>query len=237
MKCPACNSITLSGIGQKNSYSLLRCEKCGMVTVSPLPSEEELLMFYQHYDGNKGYLKKKASKLKRSTKRIKRLMRLTNGRRFLDVGCNVGYAVESARHLGFQSTGIDLDPESIEIACSMFPGGRYITSSIQAMADRQEKFDVIYCAEVIEHVPDPKAFADSLFALLDAGGVLFLTTPDSSHFRVPGTFSEWAEVKPPEHIQYFSRSAMKYLLESSGFKQVRFRPNLKPGLRVVAKPE
>ncbi len=205
-----------------------------MVTVDPLPSEDELFHFYQQYAGNTGYLKKKESKLKRAGKRIKRIMKHTGGRRFLDIGCNVGYAVEAARLLGFEAVGIDLDSESVGFAQKMFPENRFTACSAEALAENNEQFDVIYCAEVIEHVRELKPFAASLAALLRPAGVLYLTTPDASHFRVPKSFPEWPEVKPPEHIQYFSKQAMKMLLESNGFAQVRFQLNFKTGMRVTA---
>lgn len=41
----------------------------------------------------------------------------------------------------------------------------------------EEKFDIIICAEVLEHVVDPFAAAESIFALLKPGGAIISTTP------------------------------------------------------------
>ena len=41
----------------------------------------------------------------------------------------------------------------------------------------EQKFDIIICAEVLEHVVDPFAAVESIFKLLNPGGAIISTTP------------------------------------------------------------
>ena len=109
------------------------------------------------------------------------------------------------------------------------------TISVQDYAKRGEKADIVYTSEVIEHVPDPDGFMAAIAAILSPGGVLYLTTPDSSHWRRPKNFPTWKEVMPPEHITYFTRKGMKGLLEKHGLTPEKFFFSLKPGMRLIAR--
>ena len=211
-----------------------RCDACKHVALMPVPSVEALTVFYQQYFANANYSAKAEKKVRRAQKRIAGLAKRVKGRRFLDVGCNVGCAVEAARLSGFEATGIEIDAESVETAARLYHENRFVQSTVEAFAEQGEQFDLIYTTEVIEHVPDIDAFARALAALTAPGGLVFLTTPDVGHWRRPKAFLQWAEVKPPEHVSWFSQPSIKALFLRAGFSRVGFRLCMKPGIRMVA---
>lgn len=260
--CPACHSTDSSAIATYEQWSgsvrrkrdmrlgplerlekvepklfetLRRCDRCGTCFIDHMPSAELLERFYQNYTGNALYSKKAKRKLARSKHRIRRLQRLIPGGKFLDVGCNLGFAVEAARQCGFEATGIELSKQAVEKAQEQFPGCRFFATSSMEFAKRGETFDLIYSSEVIEHVPDPVAFVESLRALLKPGGALFLTTPDAGHFLKPRKLEEWKEVRPPAHIIWYDRRALDALLKRHGFTDTSCWPSLKPTLKMVAR--
>ena len=49
------------------------------------------------------------------------------------------------------------------------------TGTVEAYAESGRQFDLAYCSEVIEHVPDVQGFAAATAKLLKPGAVLFLT--------------------------------------------------------------
>ena len=231
MYCPLCNFDKNSKIGQKNSHEIFKCEDCNFRFVYPRPSFEMLKDFYENYKSTGNYLQKKDKKIARAARRIRRLMKLVPGRKFLDVGCNVGFATEAARQAGFTATGIDLDSVAIGIAATNFPGCAFVGSSVEDFAQSGETFDVVYCSEVIEHVIDIHSFARAVSAMMSDKGVLFLATPDAGHFRVPRNFANWGEVIPPEHISYFDQKSLTRLLEGYGLKLLSMQWHVKPGIR------
>jgi len=88
---------------------------------------------------------------------------------------------------------------------------------------------------VIEHVRDPGEFLDHCHRLLVPNGVLFMTTPDCGHPKRAQPLLNWHSVKPPEHINLFTKTGMSALLSKHGFERHRLPPHPKPGMRIIAR--
>ena len=213
---------------------LVECTTCGFRSVARIPPAEALAAFYERYHANAGYASKATKKIARAKRWIARLGQPYGQRRFLDVGCNQGFAVAAAAELGWTAHGIDVDSAAIDYAKATFPELSFEYRSAADLADSEPaRFDLVYCSEVIEHVPDFAAFLAHLAELVSPQGRLFLTTPDAGHWRIPTRFIEWSQVKPPEHINYFQRKHIRDLLRQCGLT-AKCRRRLKPGMHIVA---
>lgn len=234
--CKACGAeldITRSR-GKKNGYKLLSCSVCETVTVNPFPTAEELRTYYQAYTGSKMYKPKEAKKIRRSAARVKRMRKITDGKRFLDIGCNCGFTVKAALNEGLDAKGIDIDAAAVQCATETL-GPHFTAISVQEYAEQGHKADMVYTSEVIEHVPDPDGFVKAIADILEPGGVLYLTTPQGNHWSYPQDISNVKTVHPPSHITYFSRKGISMLLEKHGIVVDKFFFSLKPGIRLLAR--
>jgi SAM-dependent methyltransferase len=235
MHCPCCPGVERRAVGAKDGFALFECAVCSLLYVDPMPDDETLARFYRHYHKTAQYTAKLDAKRRRAARRIRRLSRRVRGNRFLDVGCNAGFAVEAARQAGFDATGIDIDTDAIAQAQTLFPAATFEAISLEALAATGQTWDLVYCSEVIEHLRRPRDFVAALAGVVAPGGLLFLTTPDMGHFTLPRDRLAWDNVRPPEHLLYFNRRSLRRLLGTQGFIDVRIALNFKPTLKVTAR--
>ena len=96
----------------------------------------------------------------------------------IDIGCGGGLLCEPLSRMGANVTGIDAAKTNIEVAkIHMKESGlkiNYLNTKPENISD--QKFDVVLCMEIIQHVEDVDIFIESCLNLLKPGGVIFFAT-------------------------------------------------------------
>jgi ubiquinone/menaquinone biosynthesis C-methylase UbiE len=110
-------------------------------------------------------------------------------------------------------------PEIVELV-GLVPGGEL------PFADNE--FDLVLCAEVLEHVHDLQRLLSEARRVLRPGGRLAVTTP-----------GHWFLMRPPvplsPHIRFFTRGSLRLLLVDMGFEVVSLRRESGTLLAVAAR--
>ena len=118
-----------------------------------------------------------------------------SGAKVLDVGCGGGILSESLAKEGANVTGIDEGERVIKIAkLHMIQSNLTINYKQLNIEDffvkNKEKFDIITCLEMLEHVPNPSSVIEKCAALIKPGGTIFFSTinrnPKSFLFAIVG---------------------------------------------------
>jgi 2-polyprenyl-6-hydroxyphenyl methylase/3-demethylubiquinone-9 3-methyltransferase len=104
-----------------------------------------------------------------------------HGKKILDVGCGGGLLSEAMATRGAQVTGLDLGPETIQVAdlhaAASGLSVRYLCESAEAHAQHSPAaYDVVTCMEMLEHVPEPDGILRALCSLVKPGGDVFVST-------------------------------------------------------------
>ncbi len=103
------------------------------------------------------------------------------GKKILDIGCGGGILSEAMAAKNANVTGIDMAEQSLDVAkMHLHESGltvdyQMITAE-QFADDNEDKFDVVCCLEMLEHVPDPASIINAAAKALKPDGTLVLST-------------------------------------------------------------
>jgi 2-polyprenyl-3-methyl-5-hydroxy-6-metoxy-1,4-benzoquinol methylase len=239
-RCPACHvdgrnrhllDTTLSPDNHATntqSIALLQCGNCGARFADPVVAVD-----YQDADqeGMRYYVEQGAG-----IDVMLEVLSLLDQRpvkRYLEVGCSFGFAMEYARRaLGWEVLGFD--PGFVAAAGKRMLGLPIESRALEKGTVPQGAFDVVFCSEVIEHIPEPDGFIEILRYALSDDGVLLMTTPDGDAVT-PYQPSEllMPVLSPGQHVILYNVTAIEALLRRHGFAHVRTRKNATQ-LQIVA---
>ena len=173
--------------------------------------------------GYSRYVRDEANIRKTFARRLRYLSRFIQPGRLLDVGCAAGFFLDEAQRLGWQVQGLDVSAFAAQYARERF-GCDVRQGSLLDQDYAPESFDLISMWDVIEHVPDPKAYIQHSARLLRAGGLITLATPDVDSIPARLTGRRWVGYKlSEEHVYYFSIKTLSRMLDESGFEIVDVR--------------
>ncbi|HVE77498.1 MAG TPA: class I SAM-dependent methyltransferase [Gemmatimonadaceae bacterium] len=127
------------------------------------------------------------------------------GRTALDAGCREGHQTRWLRRRGYNVTSIDIEP--------LMPGA-VIVDLMRPVPFADGAFDLIWCSEVIEHLPNPACAIAELRRVTRPGGDLIFTTPNSYAllFRLLALVGLTPQrIQRADHRQFFDEPAIRQL--------------------------
>lgn len=145
-----------------------------------------------------------------------------NINRVLDIGCaNGGYG----KHLkqvrpDIRIVGVELNPIMAESARRCYD--EIITSPVE-QAQIKEKFDLVNCGDILEHLENPWQMLKRICGLLNDGGYLVLSVPNAGHWTViKDLLNGRFEYLPVgllciTHLRWFTESSIRQALADAGF--------------------
>jgi SAM-dependent methyltransferase len=136
----------------------------------------------------------------------------------LDVGCGMGFALESLRQLGYRHLeGFDTDNNQVALAQKGGLPVVWAENPLSFLAERAGSKDLILCLDVLEHVPKTGqlGFASAIRQALKPGGRLILTVPNAS----AALASRWRYIDWT-HETSFTEHSIDFLLFNSGFSKI-----------------
>jgi 2-polyprenyl-3-methyl-5-hydroxy-6-metoxy-1,4-benzoquinol methylase len=234
-RCEICAAATAPYFASQGSYDYHRCEQCGFVFLSPMPSDEALHAVYNedYRDISAEFYPKANSRRHRTFWKSMRFLPYITGKRVLDIGCGGGFMTNAFRRWSASASGVDISEPSLAYARAHFPRCTFYCEGFEAFAKRGLEFDFVFSTELLEHIPAARPFMSVLDAVTRPGAHVYIATPDAGHPAVPRKFTDWIDVQPPHHVQFFNRENVTKLFADYGFELQRAFAKKKPALSLL----
>lgn len=141
------------------------------------------------------------------------LLRARRARNFLDVGSGPGTKLaELIAPLCSDLVMID-QPSIREVAAQCVPAARFFEADLDSLdLDLGRSFDLIVCADVLEHLKHPDECLRFIHAHLAPDGRAVLSTPERDHLRGRSCMQSLH----PEHVREWNTSEFRSFVERSG---------------------
>ncbi|MSZ67501.1 MAG: methyltransferase domain-containing protein [Actinobacteria bacterium] len=144
--------------------------------------------------------------------------------RVLDLGCADGQLSEVAALLGHEVTAVDIESgpkSSTQIKFFQHDLENDLPISLT------EKFDVVLCADILEHLRKPDVMLFKLLPRLSSRGIILVSIPNFGHWyprirTLLGRFDYDARgILDQTHLRFFTRRSFSKMATKAGYKVKR----------------
>ncbi len=228
-KCRICGSQAVLSSERFTSpingldYTLFKCKDCRSLFYNPDENSLDLQKLYDSFTSRDNFpIEFTPNKKWQKEKKIVEKLLLKEITSILDVGCRTGdflmHFPESVNRVG-----VEIADEFSIIAQKR--GLKVYNENLEHI-QMPEKFDVVTCYAILEHLVSPVIFLDSLSLLVKKGGILVIMIPTFQSVKPKfrkGFGKAWHMNTPPEHLNFFSRFYLDNYLKENGFTKISRR--------------
>lgn len=240
LKCPICGSENNEIFIRSKDYFILKgnsdyfsvyfCKDCENGFSFPFMNNEELSKYYpDNYDCYKSHksLTGYIQKLKAGNDiRIIRSILKNRENNILEIGAGSGLFLHLLKKRFFRVTGIEMSASGVKYAKENFDLD--IEKCFYEDYNTERKFDMILAFHVLEHFNDPVTAINKMKSLLKENGYLFLKVPRLDSWAAKLYRKFWHGFDLPRHRTHFTKKGLFNVLESNGFKVVKFKSDYGP---------
>lgn len=223
--CNLCSSWETRPFMRVGSFHVVQCVRCHLVYENPRPASTANGLYEEAYfhsgdseaQGYDHYLADEANLRRAFRERLRMIERTASRDALLDVGCAYGFSVDEARKRGWSASGVEISRAASEYARNTLHLD-VSQGDLTNIRFADQRFSVVTLWETFEHVPDPKGTLREIHRILKAHGWVILSLPDVSSPMARLMRRQWTEYKAPEHFYYFSKRALRRMLDEVGFE-------------------
>lgn len=221
--CPLCGGKQHLFERTIEGFTLKKCSGCSLVFVNPQYSFKSLMQVYQDKKDSKKLIELYAriatpTVLAEYDRKLEQLEKFLGRKgKILDFACAAAYFVERAAKKGWDAHGVDIGFWVKEAAESRGVENIHI-GQLCDVNFPDNYFDIIYAAQVLEHLQSPLGTLSEIRRILKPNGILYVDVPNYHTIPIMLNKDDFYLNDPPQHINYFTPKTLKSLLEYAGFE-------------------
>jgi SAM-dependent methyltransferase len=227
--CPACGGSDFLFEFEKLGFKYVSCKKCSTIFVNPRPPLEVLKEFYSNSPSTNFWIKKffkpvaEVRREKVFKPRAEYISKVIDKNKVLvvgDIGAGFGLFIEELRKILPDNHYIAIEPSDGMADICIEKGLETKCICLEDIDALERGFDLLTAFELSEHLFQPVSFYRKAYSLLKPEGYLFLTTLNGKGFDIMLLGEKSKSIAPPQHLNFFNPTSIKYLLEWIGFEIV-----------------
>lgn len=220
-ECPACSSLNKVHKYTIDGYQINKCNDCLSLFVVNVPPESEILSQYKKNDYYTLPFDSEQRINTENARRAKIITKIVKGGKVLDIGCAKGSFLNIMKKYDYDTFGIEMSGANVEICKDQ--GHKVFHGDLTSYYDStlKQRFNIIACLDVIEHIADPVDFLKKIKSLLEVNSILVLSTPNFSGFVSKLLGRRDPFIIPPEHLNFFSKKGLNELVTVVGLRPIK----------------
>jgi 2-polyprenyl-3-methyl-5-hydroxy-6-metoxy-1,4-benzoquinol methylase len=152
------------------------------------------------------------------------LQLINKNQTILDIGCATGYLGAEIKKKGNRVYGVEISEKMAKEAKKILD--EIVIGNIEEieLPWPEKFFDIIICADILEHLFDPEKVLISLKRYLKDNGLLIVSIPNVANWSIRkellfGRFNYQAKGLLDEgHVKFFTYDSAKKMIERAGYK-------------------
>ncbi|MFQ5715311.1 MAG: class I SAM-dependent methyltransferase [Candidatus Scalinduaceae bacterium] len=227
--CPACGSSNFIIEFEKLSFKYVSCKTCSTLFVNPRPPLAVLKKFYSKSPSTSFWVNeffKPVAEVRREKvfkPRAEYISKVIDTNKKLvigDIGAGFGLFLEEMKKMLPDNHYIAIEPSDDMAFICIEKGLETKCIYLEDLDTSKIGFDLLTIFELSEHLFEPISFFKKAYSLLKPEGCLFLTTLNGKGFDITLLWEKSKSIAPPQHLNFFNPTSIKYLLERVGFEIV-----------------
>lgn len=233
-------------LSQKDGeFCLSECCGCGHAFLNKRPHEESIDYYYQ--DSYYTHSSSAFSNEKKFISSFKGLLisiimfphKIMHGKsvesfepkssgNLLDIGCGNGEFLYEMSKKNWNLYGNDTDEKALKVAKVLVPDSKLLAEKVTFDTYKKNNFEMVMLSHVLEHVYNPNELLSIVNNILESRGLLVIRVPNyhSLERRIFGKY--WRGLEVPRHLNHFTPSSIRKLIEKSDFNIKHIRPQPLP---------
>lgn len=242
VSCNFCGSNEDTLVCVENQMQIVQCKRCKLIYVNPMPTMDELQLFYQQYYPQDSALCWQMENEPLFEEDSKRILRCRSIGTLLEVGCGHGFFLNKMKLNGWDVVGIDLSKDAVDYGRRNF-GLDLKVGDLLDVDFPKESFDVVVSWFVLEHVRRPGELIKKVQTLLKPKGLFYFRVPNHNFMNLYNYFKLFQNSKlfssilskirygtdrvsiyrfldPPAHLHSMSPKVIQRFLKNNNWRNV-----------------